>query len=52
MWDAGLWNIGIRVYEASNLKGLPKCLVRFLDGCKLVVLYLVSGFYDVFADEI
>ena len=39
-------------YGAGNFEGLPKCVVRLLDVCKFVLPYLVSGFRDVFADEI
>ena len=39
-------------YGARNVRSLPKCVVRLLDVCKLVLPYLLSDFCDVFADEI
>ena len=52
--------VGCRVLEyrylgffgAGNLEGLPKYVVRLLDGCKLVLPYLISNSCDMFADEI
>lgn len=40
-------------YRIGNLEGLPKCVVHFLDVCKLMLLpYLVPGFCDMFMDQI
>ena len=47
-----LYSVYLEFYGAGNLKGLPKCVVHLLDVCKLILPYLISGFWDVFAYEI
>ena len=49
------WSTGLEYLDyfgADNLEGLPKCVVRLFDVCKLVLSYLISSFCDMFADKI